>query len=179
MAKAALGNRSSSARVAARQHDSRRKFQRDRRQFLERAASRAVDKIPQHGTVKDMTPTITQMEASEQPPMYSLIVRTFKKGLAGVPVFTDFKKVPITYSRERVEDEAIVELADPTTQVRVEADGLIVAVGLYGSLLWLTKVPPPKYWLDYRNRPAPRSERLAACGLPIPERYREPGVSCP
>lgn len=139
-----------------------------------------VDTADFRGMLEGMTPTITQMTAKEPPKVYRLIVRTFKKGLGGVDIFEE--TTPFTVgNRRRVEEVAAQYLKDPTVQVRVESDNMIVAVGLYGDLLWLSKVPPRKYWLDYRKRPAPIGDRMAACGLPVPERYRQPKEqsSCP
>jgi hypothetical protein len=146
---------------------------RDARRRLRREQ---LDNLQRCGKIVDMTPTITQMQAADPPlSFYKVVVRTFKRGLAGVPIFED-NSVSFTPYRERVVEVTKQPLTEPGTQVRVEFEDAIVAIGVHGALLWLDRVPPPKYWLDYRRRKAapPSDGRMAACGLPIPLRYRQP-----
>lgn len=66
------------------------------------------------------------------------------------------------------------EMAKPGyVQTCVMVDDIIAAVEVHGKLLWLDKVPPRKYWLNYRARPTGRPSNIAPCGLPIPARYLE------
>lgn len=66
-------------------------------------------------------------------------------------------------------------------QIWVECDNFIVAIVVHGALLWLHRVPPPKYWLNVKNRPrtlllpdftqpnlyqTPTS--ASSCGIPLP-----------
>lgn len=136
-----------------------------------------VDITEPYDSIDLMTPTATQMKDS-YPPMYRLVVRTLEKGLADVETFRETTPYVVSSSR-RIEEVSKNYLADPTVQVRVESNNVIVAVGLYGQLLWLDKVPPPRYWRKMPPKPPARpertgNERMAACGLPIPDRYREP-----
>ena len=120
------------------------------------------------------------MHDADDERMYHVVVRTLEKGLGNIEVFKETKPY-IVGSKRRVNEVVDRYLGDPTVQVRVESNNVIVAIGIYGNLLWLSKVPPPKYWLQGK-RPEPTqkperpertgNERMAACGLPIPERYR-------
>lgn len=61
---------------------------------------------------------------------------------------------------------------NPDSQVTIEDNNFIVAINVGNRMLLLSRVPPMKYWLNYRKRPdpiIPETERkIAACGLPIP-----------
>jgi len=128
-----------------------------------------------------MTPTAEQMNAS-QLSLYTVKVRQNRKGLNDIEfpitdtVFTGVGRNNAAWiARERLK-------ASPGVQVWIESDNFIVAISVHDAILWLEKVPPPNYWLNYRKRPqgealyqldstlasASQSRIMAACGLPIP-----------
>lgn len=67
-------------------------------------------------------------------------------------------------------------------QIWVEYNNFIVAIVVAGGLLWLDKVPPPKYWLNINTRPRSlllpdytkpdlglrRTTTANSCGIPLP-----------
>lgn len=69
--------------------------------------------------------------------------------------------------------EVIVKYKDDYIQAYVMVNDKVAGVELYGDILWLDRVPPPKYWLNYNTRPKERPSNIAPCGLPIPSRYME------
>jgi L,D-peptidoglycan transpeptidase YkuD (ErfK/YbiS/YcfS/YnhG family) len=126
-----------------------------------------------------MTPTATQMQSAVDLTMYFVKMRKINKGLGGIEypttdtIFSGVGKNNASWiARERIK-------STPDAQVWVECDNLIVAISVHGTLLWLDKVPPPKYWLDPKTRPlyhqdGPKTERvMAPCGLPIPQALLE------
>lgn len=123
-----------------------------------------------------MTPTAEQMNAKDFK-MFFVKMRKTNKGLGGIEfpttdtVFSGLGKNNASWiARERIK-------STPDAQVWIESDNLIVAISVHGALLWLDRVPPPKYWLDYRKRPDPitpeTERRVAACGLGIPSAILE------
>ena len=118
------------------------------------------------------------MHEQEHPHFYQVHVRFTKQGMFQGHTYpaTDTVYSGVTFHHAFEIAQSRLK-QDPAAQVTVEQDSFIIAISVKGAMLMLSKVPPMKYWLNYRKRPDPiipeTQRRIAACGLPIPAAYCE------
>ena len=123
-----------------------------------------------------MTPTAEQDDRTY---FYRVIVKIQKTGMFSTSrpyPHSDTVYSGVTY-RHALEIAQLRAKDNPEAQVTVERDSFVVAISVHGAMLVLDRVPPMKYWMNYRKRPDPiipeTQRRIAACGLPIPAAYCE------
>ena len=134
--------------------------------------------------------SITQQEMAAKSKTYRVVIRRETQGLNGMtyPETQTLFSGDLAGAKRVVNSHLALKLPESGSsvvkshQIWVESDNFIVAIVVAGGLLWLDKVPPPKYWLNVATRPrtlllpdftkpnlytsTPTS--ATSCGIPLP-----------